>query len=46
MFRWLFGHIEHLVDSLITKRLILFHDALVKRKQIPQMPIMNITTED
>jgi len=34
----LWKEIEAKVDALITQRINLFHDALVKRKQIPPMP--------
>ena len=35
---WLFKKLESRINGLITRRILLFHDALVCRKQIPEAP--------
>ena len=35
---WLFEKLEARINGLITRRILLFHDALVRRGQIPEAP--------
>ena len=36
---WLFKKLEPRINGLITRRILTFHDALVRRRQIPEAPI-------
>ncbi len=36
---WLFEKLESRINGLITRRILVFHDALVRRGQIPEAPI-------
>ncbi len=38
MMNWLFKKLESRINGLITRRILLFHDALVCRGQIPEAP--------
>ncbi len=35
---WLFEKLEARINGLITRRILVFHDALVRRGQIPEAP--------
>ena len=35
---WLFKKLEARINGLITRRILVFHDALVRRGQIPEAP--------
>jgi hypothetical protein len=45
MIKFLFKRLSSSIDSLITRRLILFHDALVDRGQIKRLPIPRTISE-
>ncbi len=34
MFKWLFSHIESFVQTVVTERILLFHEAMIRRDQI------------
>ena len=36
---WLFEKLESRINALITRRILLFHDALISREQIPEAPL-------
>ena len=35
MMNWLWGKLESRVNTLVTRRILMFHEAMVRRGQIP-----------